>query len=273
MNYFHNLTDNEDNLSNNNNYFSDYKEYNDFFPSKDNYIDFSFLPLPENKLIEIEINQKNINTFNNQQKINYNDDNKNKEIDKKERKIKFILSNKNMEKNNNSNNVTNYLYRKDAYYKHFKSIFAKYIKNKSNRLKNICFPNFNKNNFSALSSKYTGNPKEKDNYKFLSFTIKELLSYGKDEKNKNRQYNNQLIIKYIEENKTMAKDKKVYMELIKFLNENVEITLINFYKDNCQFEMINSDSKCQFYDTYFKSQTGISLLEKNGFIKILKNQY
>ena len=124
-----------------------------------------------------------------------------------------------------------------------------------------------------MSSKYTGNPKEKDNYKFLSFTIKELLSYGKDEKKKNRQYNNQLIIKYIEENKTMAKDKKVYMELIKFLNENVEITLINFYKDNSQFEMINSDSKCQFYDTYFKSQTGISLLEKNGFIKILKNLY
>ena len=102
---------------------------------------------------------------------------------KRESKFKFILLNKNMEKNNNDNHVTNYIYRKDAYYKHFKSIFAKYIKDKSNRLKNICFPHFNKNNFSALSSKYTGNPKEKDNYKFLSFTIKELLSYGKDEKN------------------------------------------------------------------------------------------
>ena len=273
MNNFHNLTDNEDNISNNNNYLSDYKEYNDFFPSRDNFIDFSFLPLPENKLIKIEINQKNINTSNNQQKIKYNDDDKNKGISQKESKIKFILSNKNLETNKNNDNIKKYIYRKDAYYKHFKSIFAKYIKDKSNRLKNICFPHFNKNNFSALSSKYNGNPKEKDNYKFLSFTIKELLSYGKDEKKKNRQYNNQLIIKYIEENKTMAKDKKVYMELIKFLNENVEITLINFYKDNCQFEMINSDSKCQFYDTYFKSQTGISLLEKNGFIKILKNQY
>ena len=90
MNHFHNLTDNEDNISNNNNYFSDYKEYNDFFPSRDNFIDFSFLPLPENKLIEIEINQKNINTSNNQQKIKYNDDDKNKGISQKESKIKFI---------------------------------------------------------------------------------------------------------------------------------------------------------------------------------------
>ena len=273
MIHFHNLTDNEDNLSNNNNFLCDYKESNDFFPIKDNYIDFPFLPLPENKLIEIEINQKNIYNINNQLKINNNDNDKNKETTKKEPKIKFILLNKNLENNNNDNNVTNYIYRKDAYYKHFKSIFAKYIKDKSNRLKNICFPHFNKNNFSALSSKYTGNPKEKDNYKFLSFTIKELLSYGKDEKIKNRQYNNQLIIKYIEENKTIAKDKKIYTELIKFLNESVEMSLVYFYNDKNQLEMINSDSKCLFYDSYFKSQTGISLLEKNGFIKILTNQY
>ena len=192
---------------------------------------------------------------------------------KRESKFKFILLNKNMEKNNNDNHVTNYIYRKDAYYKHFKSIFAKYIKDKSNKLKNICFPHFNKNNFSVLSSKYTGNPKEKDNYNFLSFTIKELLSYGKDEKIKNRQYNNQLLIKYIEDNQTFAKDKKLYMELIKFLNESVEISLINFYNDKKQMEIINNDSKCLFYDNYFKNQTGVSLLEKNGFVKILINQY
>ena len=70
----------------------------------------------------------------------------------------------------------------------------------ANALKNICFPQFNKNNFASLSYKYTGNPKEKDNFKFLSFKIKDLLILGRDSKIKNRQYNNELLIEYIEKN-------------------------------------------------------------------------
>ena len=33
-----------------------------------------------------------------------------------------------------------------------------------------------------MAYKYTGNPKEKDNFHFLSFKVKDLLSYGKDDK-------------------------------------------------------------------------------------------
>ena len=109
----------------------------------------------------------------------------------------------------NDNNNSRFIYRKDAYYKHFKSIFAKYIKDKVNKLKNICFPNYNKNNFFSITYKYTGNPKEKDNYKFLFFKIKDLLIYGKNEKIKNRQYNNSLLIKYIEDNKKISKNEKI----------------------------------------------------------------
>ena len=87
----------------------------------------------------------------------------------------------------NTNN-NNFIYRKDSFYKHFKSIFVKYLKDKINRLKNICFPNFDKNNFSSLFYKYTENPKEKDNYIFLSFKVKDLFTYEKNDKNKNRQY-------------------------------------------------------------------------------------
>ena len=46
------------------------------------------------------------------------------------------------------------MYREDAYYKHFKATFAKYIKNKANKLKNDCFPFYDKNNFSSTSYKY-----------------------------------------------------------------------------------------------------------------------
>ena len=168
--------------------------------------------------------------------------------------------------NTNNNNV----YRKDAYYKHFKSIFARYIKCKANKLKNCCFPNFNKNNFAALAYKYTGNPKEKDNYNFLKFTIKELLILGKNPKNKNRQYNNELLIKYIENHEEIAKDKITYIELINFLNNTVESELMKFYRNKTEFESINKDAKCLFFDKYYKNETGISLLEIDGFIKILK---
>ena len=81
-------------------------------------------------------------------------------------------------------------------------------------MKNICFPNFSKRNFFAISSKYTGNPKENDNLKFLSFAIKDLLSYGKDEKLKNRQYSNHILIKCLEKKELATKDKAIYFELV-----------------------------------------------------------
>ena len=143
-------------------------------------------------------------------------------------KKKFISKKEIQHKNSYNNNKS--IYRKDAYYKHFKSIFAKYFKDKANKLKNICFPHFNKNNFSALSYKYTGNPKEVDNLKFLQYKIKQIITFGKNEKIKNRRYNNELLIRYLEENESLAQHKEVYRELINFLNNSVEEELIIFYR-------------------------------------------
>ena len=147
--------------------------------------DISFLLISKKKLFEIEINLNEKIESNYLIKQNRN----NKNIDNN-RQIKFILKKENHK--NLENNKKYIMYRKDAYYKHFKAIFAKFIKNKANKLKHDCFPLYDKNNFSAVSYKYTGNPKEKDNFMFLSFKIKELLVYGKNEKLKNRQYNNEL---------------------------------------------------------------------------------
>ena len=223
----------------------------------------NLLSLPEKKLFEIEIKQNN--------NYNINLEFLPKQIDKNDNKkeIKFI-SKKELDMENIKENKNNYIYRKDAYYKHFKSLFAKYIKDKANKLKNICFPNFNKNNFFAISYKYTGNPKERDNLQFLSFSVKDLLAYGKDKKLKNRQYYNELLIKYIEEKEFSSKDKIMYTELINFLNNSVENELIIFYQEN---NVIKNDMRCLFFDEYYKSETNVSLIEKNGFIKILKKLY
>ena len=226
----------------------------------------SFLALPKKKLFEIEIKNKNNYKKNISPKF---------QLGTKERRTKnkiIKLSVKSMQENLKTEKK-NYVYRKDAYYKHFKALFAKYIRNKVNNLKNICFPNFNKNNFAALSYKFTGNPKEKDNVKFLSMKIKDLLILGKDEEIKNRQYNNELLIKYIENNRELSIDKNKYEELISCLDETLENELMEFYNNKIEFENINKDIKCLIFDKHFKNETGISLLEKNGFIKILNKQY
>ena len=74
------------------------------------------------------------------------------------------------------------MYKKDYYYKHFKALFGKYLKNKLNFLKYKCFPTFIFNNFSTPSYSFNGNAKELDNYNFLSYYLKDILVY-KEKKN------------------------------------------------------------------------------------------
>ena len=71
---------------------------------------------------------------------------------------------------------------------------------------------------------------------------------------------------------------KLFEEEIHFKNFDLNYSnkdkenheLITFYNDNKEFENINKDTKCQFFDKNFKDETGISILEKYGFVKILK---
>lgn len=164
----------------------------------------------------------------------------------------------------------NIKYRKDAYYKYFKANLGRYIKNKINVFKNKCFPLYFRNNFSSPNYRYTGNPKEKDNFIFLTFTIKALLIFGKNKVKFNRQYNNELIINFIEKNESKAKDRNAYKELIIFLNETLEDAIIQFYDDENEFNKMKNDSKFFHFDEFYKRETGISLLEKYGFLKALK---
>ena len=164
------------------------------------------------------------------------------------------------------------LYRKDAYFKHFKAIFVKYLKNKLNYLKDKCFPILMLNRFSTPNYRFTGNAKQIDNYNFFSWSIKEILIYNENEKNENRQYNNKLLIEYIEKNEKKAKDKKSYHELVIYLNNKLENAYIDFYGNKSEFDKLQSYKDCIFYDKYFKKETGMSLLEKNGFLKVIKNK-
>ena len=87
----------------------------------------------------------------------------------KEPKNKNINDFKSKIKKFSTNILSDIIYRKDAYYKHFKVNLGKFIKNRMNSFKNKCFPFYSRNNFSSPNYKYTGNPKEKDNFYFFIF--------------------------------------------------------------------------------------------------------
>ena len=170
-------------------------------------------------------------------------------------------------------NIKEKVYRKDYYIKHFKAIFGKYLKNKLNDLKNKCFPHLILNNFSTPNYYYIGNPKIIDNYKFLSWTIKEIIIFKQNKSTQNRQFNNKKLIDYIETNDHKSVSKDSYNELIKYINNKLEHAIIEFYENNNEFIKISKDKDCIFFDKFFKRETGFSLLENNGFLKVLKNHY
>lgn len=194
-------------------------------------------------------------------------------IDKKEEEEKII---KLVDDKEISGKQTDKLYRKDYYYKHFKALFCRYLRNKLNNLKNKCFPSFVFNNFSSPNYSFIGNVKELDNYNFLFYSIKDILIYKDNDKKSNKinkgnnQKNNNILIEYIMNNQNKNRDKNAYKELIDLLNNKLELALINFYENKNAIKTISEDEDCIFYDKHFKKETGISLLEKNGFLKAIQ---
>ena len=75
---------------------------------------------------------------------------------------------------------------------------------------------------------------------------------------------------FIEENEYRANNKKIYIELIYFLNNKFEDEIIQFYEDENELGKLRNDKKFIGFDEFYKRETGISLLEKYGFLKALK---
>ena len=75
----------------------------------------------------------------------------------------------------------------------------------------------------------------------------------------------------MEENESRAEDKNEYGKMKKFLNITLEEAIIQFYDKEKEFDKIKSNSKAIYFDRYYKIETGISLLEKYGFLEAIKN--
>ena len=163
-------------------------------------------------------------------------------------------------------------YRRDYYFKAFKTKFIKWMINKLNKIKYECnfevkLQNFKKPN----SKKFTSNPKINFNYNKLDQSVKQILILGGEEKENNRQSdNNQLLIQI---QKFKCENKNKYNELENFLNINLKEAYYEFYNDEKAYGEMCRDEVMLFYEYGFQLETKFkySLLEKYGFIKVLED--
>lgn len=166
------------------------------------------------------------------------------------------------------------VYRLDYYKKIFIKNFLNYLLDHGKKLIINC--NFGKI-FGYLKlhmpnyKLYAGNPKEKDNRNFLKKKIKEVfMDYDKtSEKGTGRQKDNEkLINKIYEKIQFPSENEKI---LIEFFEMNIEKGLEMYYESE-EFQKFKDDETNQYYDKIFykEKNRNFSLLEKNGFIKLVK---
>ena len=167
--------------------------------------------------------------------------------------------------------------RIDYAIKYFKVNVIKFIKEYGNILIKLCyFPNRLKKLrlFSPSYKYFTGNSNEKDNKLFINFNLETIFCYPEGNKNDNRlQRQNKETIKcfkeYIEE-KYKEEIPEKYQKLLNYFNMTFQDAIVLFYESK-QFKDYSSSSKTIFLDKYFIKAKGFSLLEKNGFLKLIKN--
>ena len=165
--------------------------------------------------------------------------------------------------------------RNDYIKKYFKTYFSKFLKKLANEIikKSQLPKKFKKLKiYSPNSLSFTANTKKSDDYKFLSFKVKKILTYYKKEncKIKYQKKNKEAIediANFIEESENESK----YEEVKIFLNMTLENAYELFYEDE-GFRKFKEDEKVIRIDEEVKIINGVSLREKNGFIQLVKRE-
>ena len=166
----------------------------------------------------------------------------------------------------NSNSNTRKYFRVDDAKKHFKVAISKFATETINSLikksklpsrlkKTIHLPNF---------KKFTSNVKELDNYEFLSYDMKTIFIYGKDEEN--LQMKNEEIISKILNYKKNPKEIEAIKE---FLSKKYEEIIQDFYRSE-NFIKFKEKNLTNFFSQGIKILKQIDLLENDKLIDMFK---
>jgi hypothetical protein len=169
---------------------------------------------------------------------------------------------------------SNVSYRLDGYKKAFKVNCFQYLTNTLNELlpkELIGKKKFYKPNHES----FTANVTEEDNLYFLSMSLKEVYTYieiDKDKKAKGtkKKDKNADLIEIIFNYKSKSYDDSQNLEKLKqYLDMTVEKSIELYYQSE-SFKVFSSGEKIKFFDCKFIKEKGFSMLEKNGFIKLIK---
>ena len=223
----------------------------------------------------VKINEKNGISFGQPEKE------KNKMINEKQKEISFNVKKTNYTSQENEQlnpvkvqpDTTNIAKRIDYCKKYFKTNFVKFLKRHCNKLiQSSCLPKELKQNISSPNSlSFTGNTNDADNVAFLDFSVQKIFCYYKEgNKGKNSlQIKNQKkigdIMNFIEN----CEDESKYEKISSFFKMSLENAYELFFESD-DFKNYTKDSKSIYLDKEFKIQKGFSLLEKNGFLKMIK---
>ena len=158
------------------------------------------------------------------------------------------------------------IHRIDYLIKKFKTkCFSKYALNKLiKKIKNCQFQS-NLNNAKVYlpdHAVFTSETNYRKNQVFLTMTLREIFSLG------NKQKNVDLFNRI--SNSTNYQDQEAYDELINYLDKTGEEIIKEFY-GSPEFETFKEENKEG--DEAFKQEKKFSFMEKDGFLKLIKNNY
>ena len=163
----------------------------------------------------------------------------------------------------NSYNQRKYFRVEDAK-KHFKKAINDYAVSELNRLIKISgLPRKLKRKIHTPNYKlFTSNAKEKDNYDYLNYEFKDILFIGKSD-NQLQNFNYSIITQILN-------NKKIPKDVVQFLRLKYEDIISRFYDSN-SFKAFKEKKITQFLCQGIQKEKNISLLEKNGLIKLFKS--
>ena len=158
------------------------------------------------------------------------------------------------------------IHRIDYLIKKFKTkCFSKYALNKLiKKIKNCQFQS-NLNNAKVYlpdHAVFTSETNYRKNQVFLTMTLREIFSLGNKQKN--------VDLFNMISNSTNYQDQEAYDELINYLDKTGEEIIKEFY-GSPEFETFKEENKEG--DEAFKQEKKFSFMEKDGFLKLIKNNY
>ena len=150
------------------------------------------------------------------------------------------------------------IHRIDYLIKKFKTkCFSKYALNKLiKKIKNCQFQS------NLKDAKVYSETNYRKNQVFLTMTLREIFSLGNKQKN--------VDLFNMISNSTNYQDQEAYDELINYLDKTGEEIIKEFY-GSPEFETFKEENKEG--DEAFKQEKKFSFMEKDGFLKLIKNNY